>query len=379
MPETADIRTDAAGNTFLSLPKESKVFTATPFLQWREHDNLMEIPVHLGIFLLLPSCSLCDDAIANGDFDDTSPLTFNLLPQAWSRIITSLAELGVFDTTIPNAQDLHQNLSASKDQHVPSLTINGDDLRHGEAFDLDPAEAPARRTSRSTAAQAPDDEQVIPGPADLRFISLTRIHHLTQSSYPTLSPLTSLVGVMGQCLTRRVRSNEMANVRIIAAIIRQGINTILGTPVGAGFGNPVLAATMCEFLTTVVLHPRLKDNSDINEAALRQNIVDAIMCAPLTTSLTCSQHARHMLYASRCMHTHAASHTLHAVHTRSQHACRMPARSLHAACGMLYAAYYVMHNAACCLHTSAAAPPHTCACGAWRTHTPLHMQSCASR
>ena len=80
---------------------------------------------------------------------------------------------------------------------------------------------------------------------------------------------------MGPCLTRQSRVHEMAGVRIIAAIIRQGVNLFCGAGNGADLGDNVSAASLGDFMSTVTLPPKMAGKG-LSEAALRQNVSDAI-------------------------------------------------------------------------------------------------------
>ena len=342
MEREPKLRTDASGNTFLAIPSEEKVITATPFLPWRERSDYMEIPVHLAILLFIPACPLCESSISSGAFDDTSALTFNLQASTWARVLSTLTEAGIFNETLT---DEHQLLSlmvaAAHDLPKEAMTITDQDISKGESFDSDDSQAARRQ--RAGAAQASLAEQAQPGPADLRFIHLASINHLTTPSNLPLSPLTRLVGAMGPCLTRRARMHEMASVRIIAAIIRQGINLYLGASQGAGFADPVLAASLCEFLTQVMLHPKMQ-STGISEAMLRTAMTDAIQYVLHHSILPSAPHL--------CPTPRTSRSSMHAIpDVMRQHACNAwhhaACMQYTTSCASLHAMHDIMHQHAC--------------------------------
>ena len=274
MPAEVLVRT-AEEHVFLSLLDNTKVVTATPFLNWKEHGQRKEIPVHIGVACFLTNCTFDEDDVASGAFANTSPLIFNLQASAWARVLTAATDLGIFDSEVA---DEHQLLSLFSQASLPQhdMTITHADLLLGEAFDSDPDATAARRGQRGGTPSLV--EQVQQGPQDLRFLAMTRVDHLVSEDTLNLAPLARLIGVMGHCLTRKVRDNEMSGVRIAAAILRQGIQLFLGACSGTGFDNPVLAASTCEFLNTVVLHPRMKSKG-LSESNLRAELIDAIKYA----------------------------------------------------------------------------------------------------
>ena len=280
-PLAADVRTNSAGHVFLSVEEDSKVASSTQFLGWTKHANSLEIPVHLAALVFLPYCSFDEDDATFTRLADVSALTFNLQAEAWTRVLSTLSDFGLFDETYENEHLLLTRLAEVQPQpQSPDLTLSHTDIWRGESFDVNPAVTPAARRAQQRAAATPPEDQVVqPGPPDLRFISLARVTSLTSNSAPNLGPLTRLLGMLGHCLTRRVRDDEMAGVRITAAILRQGVNTFLGAPGGAGFDNPVLAATLGEFLSTVMLHPKMK-GVGLSEVSLRNEVVDSIMYVP---------------------------------------------------------------------------------------------------
>ena len=87
----------------------------------------------------------------------------------------------------------------------------------------------------------------------MRFLSMVQVTELISPRGPPLGQLTRLIGMLGPCLTREARADEAASCRIMAAILKQGINTSLGANRGVGFDNPVIAASLLDFLSATEL------------------------------------------------------------------------------------------------------------------------------
>ena len=264
---------DAQRNAFLRVPEDSTTVANTKFLPWRPAgQGQVEIPVHMAIHTLLPHCTLCEEDVMAGAFAEVSPLTFNLQADAWRRIVQALIEAKLFDETFINAQDFF-NKCNNITMPAEELIIKEADIEPGQPFDGEGADATLRRHrgQQSPAEQA----RPAPGPTDLRFLSLISIADLTAPSSPALLPLTTLVGMLGPCLSRKERAREMSCVRITAAILRQGLNSFLGTGGGGSFEEPVLAVSAKPFLQAIDLPPAMQ-TFDVGDTEQRSKLLEGI-------------------------------------------------------------------------------------------------------
>ena len=247
------MKTDNEGNVHLSLQQGSDPVSATSsFIQWTLTGNQAEVQVHIAIMCFLPYCTLSEDVKSSDAC--ISCIMFNLSEDAWSRILNTLTEAGAFNTCLKDEHELSVKL-ASVDLSSEPMTITMDDLQLGDTFDYDPGSAAGSggRSRRGNTPQTAEEAAVEPGPADLRFLALVGVHELVQTRGPKLSPLVRLIGMLGPCLARSSRSGEMSGVRIMAAILMQGINTFLGGDGKHPYDHPVLAASLCEFLVATEL------------------------------------------------------------------------------------------------------------------------------
>ena len=101
------IRLDHSGKTFLGLDQNSPLVIATPFLPWTAHREWKEIPVHLAILTFLSHCSLDQQDVTTGAFEQISVLSFNLQAQAWTTILNAITESGVSSKTFPDVDSVH--------------------------------------------------------------------------------------------------------------------------------------------------------------------------------------------------------------------------------------------------------------------------------
>ena len=248
------------GKIYLGFPQDSPLVTALPCLPWETNQDKQELPLHLAIFTFVSHCTLDSQDTIAGSFDHVSALNFNLQADAWTVIINAINESGILNDNFDDIKSFKSKL-ASYDFHEQAKTIKAAHLHPGEPFHSE-----IQRRARG--------EQVAADPPELRFIALATLPGLTSKTTGTLSPFARLVGALGHCITQEARAPEMSNVRITAAILRQGINTLLGASNGT-FDNPILASTLSEFLETITL-PAVLQSKGVSESELRLDIIDAI-------------------------------------------------------------------------------------------------------
>ena len=158
-------------------------------------------------------------------------------------------------------------------KHTPlePMTISLIDLQLGDSFDHDKSQTPAsgarRRGNAAPATEQGGGRTGASRPA-LPLFSGNPGANSDKRAPATVNPLTRLIGMLGPCLSRKSRRGEMYGVRIMAAILTQGINSFLGLEGRHSHDHPVLAASLCEFLVATEL-PWLLRAPGLSQAALR--------------------------------------------------------------------------------------------------------------
>ena len=179
----------------------------------------------------------------------------------WSRVLTELDTCGLFAVPFAQTRDLDAALSSLVIQNPQQLLLGGADwLAMLPPFNPPIPVAPVapagrgrgRGAGRGGAAVGVPLPLGLPpaGPADLRFLSVTRIDRLiSANSNEPFKTIARLAGFLGPCLSQNVRADEMSTVRTSAAILRPNLAKFAGLDGSIGpAGDPALAARLGDFI-----------------------------------------------------------------------------------------------------------------------------------
>ena len=142
------IRLDESGKTFLGLDPDSPLVTATPFLPWIAHREWKEIPVHLAVLTFLSHCSLDQQDVTTGAFDQVSVLSFNLQARAWTSLPFSMLSRRVGCQARP-FRTLTRSTTTFNAYFYTLNTLQLNSLTCGHQKRRDDQEQPARAQQRS--------------------------------------------------------------------------------------------------------------------------------------------------------------------------------------------------------------------------------------
>ena len=270
---------DEEGEAYLRVAPNSEIFESTSlFLQWRQAENYVETRIHLAIMHLLQRATFTSAAEERAQLDAASPITFNLNRTAWSRILDDLTASGLFSSTFADEHAFSSALLAAPIQENLHI-ICPDDLQLADALaDVEGTSAPRGR-GKGRQATATPAEQPTPRPGQLKFLSLAPVCDFISDRGPPLGPLLRLIGSLGPCHGEASRSSETSTVRVVAAILIQGINSSfeLGGS-SAEFDHPVLAAYLPEFISATEL-PWLLKSRGSSPSTLIKELSDGIRCS----------------------------------------------------------------------------------------------------
>ena len=117
MRVTAHLKTDNNGNVHLSVQQSTSLYSTTSnFIQWEIDEGQAEVPVHIATMCFLPHCTLGRDVV-EGDGTCVSCLMFNLTERAWSRVLSTLTEAGIFSESLKSEYSLSVKMASTSILH----------------------------------------------------------------------------------------------------------------------------------------------------------------------------------------------------------------------------------------------------------------------
>ena len=205
---------------------EAIVAATQQFIDWRPApaDAAGAARVSLNTFQAVKAFAPRCIVSRNTGADINAAITTNLLEVRftdafWSRVLTELKASGVFADRITTVGGLHDAIQAATLVNPANLEIVAADWRPAQAFANGPNGGGANAIARAALAQ-------------VRFYSLLSVSRLEWEHGAVLPfiQVSTVVGILGACLTQAARQSETSSVRLIADSLRATYGNVVPLP-----------------------------------------------------------------------------------------------------------------------------------------------------
>jgi hypothetical protein len=256
-----------------------------PFVQSTSYAGwVVSNPPNAQAYVSLEQCQAWAAFMPKSSFEPLGPgqaqwpsvLQLALTGQAWSRILSELADSGLGDQLDGSSSiaALHAALSSLAINSPDNLLVGAADILPAtDSFDVPaipgrPGVAGAaavrgqgrgrgRPARVAVAAVAP--VPMVRGPPEMRYLSITSAADLQVDGAPLpLAALCRLMGWLGRCFCRGERSRETSPAKAVAGMIRSGISRMYGVDRN---DDGALSLNLLDFLTSIELPAALRSTT----------------------------------------------------------------------------------------------------------------------
>lgn len=279
----------------LILRADEPLVNGTPFLHWQPcvggaagAPPRVSIPHSRAAKAFLRRCSVSANPVDAQALAAVNCFTFFLTAAAWSRVLDELVNanllLGAPFLAWPSFLESLESLQLN---NLGALAIAAGDLDLGESFDTpanpgQPAVAarPARRGQQAApAVPAVPAQPMIPGPANLNFLSLyTMDMAMLPASNSPMSVWVDLLGALNPGRTRASRDAPLALLSTSAVMMNHAVTLKLLGSAGGAASDALVAVNLTDMLTEMRL-PRCLLPLTLNDAEIRAELRDSLRSA----------------------------------------------------------------------------------------------------
>lgn len=244
--------------SYVAVPSDSDVVTRTPFAQWKPSPPAPDGIVRSRLTsaqmtrVFLWRCVIGPTPADRNAAAAANPFTGRLGADAWSRVLSSLLDNGLFSRVYNSWDEFEHGMSSLAIADTGPLQLAGNDWVPGDAFVMPPAGA---------------DPHLIERMGYLRFLTFATASFLedpTNLSRP-LENFCYLVGALGPCFAQPSREDEMASLHYVAQRLR---DFICARAVPDGQAAHGLKRMISEIKLPPMLRLRFTDLEDLSSELL---------------------------------------------------------------------------------------------------------------